>query len=104
MANLTKGSIDVLKIPKERLIEGKQGKYLNIVIGLNNEVDNYGNQGAVYVEQTKEERDAKAPKIYLGNVKVIWTDGQNVEVNVNNANNQSGPKKSNSMPEDDLPF
>ena len=37
MANLAKGSIDVLKIPKDKLIDGKKGKYLNIVIGLNNE-------------------------------------------------------------------
>ena len=25
--------------------------------------------------QTKEERDAKMPKNYLGNGKVVWTDG-----------------------------
>jgi hypothetical protein len=36
-------------------------------------------QGPVVVEQTKEERDAKAPKTYLGNVKVVWTNGTNVE-------------------------
>ena len=29
-------------------------------------------------EQTKEQREAKEQKSYLGNVKVIWTDGQNV--------------------------
>ena len=29
-------------------------------------------------EQTKDEREAKEAKNYLGNVKVIWTDGQNV--------------------------
>ena len=27
------------------------------------------------VEQTKEERDAKTPKTYLGNCKVAWTNG-----------------------------
>jgi len=32
----------------------------------------------VVVEQSKEEREAKAPKVYLGNVKVVWTNGDNV--------------------------
>jgi hypothetical protein len=27
------------------------------------------------VDQSKEERDAKAPKTYLGNCKVVWTNG-----------------------------
>jgi hypothetical protein len=102
MANLAKGSIDVLKIPKEKLIDGKKGKYLNIVIGLNNEVDSYGNQGSVYVEQSKDERDAKAPKVYLGNIKVIWTDGKNVEVD--NSNNQQSNNNQSATPQDDLPF
>tara|TARA_R110000868_G_scaffold15894_5_gene72021 strand:- start:196 stop:504 length:309 start_codon:yes stop_codon:yes gene_type:complete len=102
MANLAKGSIDVLKIPKDKLIDGKKGKYLNIVIGLNNEVDSYGNQGAVYVEQSKEERDAKAPKIYLGNIKVIWTDGKNVDVD--NTGTKANGSNQSSAPEDDLPF
>ncbi len=26
--------------------------------------------------QTKEEREAKMPKTYLGNGKVLWTDGK----------------------------
>jgi hypothetical protein len=30
----------------------------------------------MYKEQTKEERDAKAPKQYIGNGKVFWTDGK----------------------------
>jgi hypothetical protein len=28
----------------------------------------------VYEEQTKEERDAKAPRVYLGNGKVFWSN------------------------------
>ena len=27
------------------------------------------------VDQTKEEREAKAAKTYLGNCKVVWTNG-----------------------------
>jgi len=41
-------------------------------------VDQFGNNGPVCVQQTKEERDAKTEKVYLGNVKVVWTNDQNV--------------------------
>ena len=29
--------------------------------------------------QQQEERAAKAEKVYLGNVKVVWTNGTNVD-------------------------
>ena len=79
MASIIKASIDVNKIPKDKIFVGKKGKYLPITITINDELDQFGNQGPVVVEQTKEERDAKAPKTYLGNVKVVWTNGNNVE-------------------------
>ena len=44
-------------------------------ISVNDEPDQFGNNGPVIVDQTKEEREAKAPKVYLGNSKVVWTNG-----------------------------
>ena len=79
MASIIKASIDLNKIPKDKIFIGKKGKYLPITITINDELDQFGNQGPVVVEQTKEERDAKALKTYLGNVKVVWTNGTNVE-------------------------
>ncbi len=79
MASIIKASINLNTIPKDKIFVGKKGKYLPITITLNDELDQFGNQGPVVVEQTKEERDAKAPKTYLGNVKVVWTNGTNVE-------------------------
>ena len=79
MASIIKTSINLNNIHKEKIIVGKKGKYLPITITINDELDQFGNQGPVVVEQTKEERDAKAPKTYLGNVKVVWTNGTNVE-------------------------
>ena len=69
---------------------------------MNDETDQFGNQGPVVVEQTKEERDAKAPKTYLGNVKVVWTNGQNVDPAPRD--NQSAPAAPSSAVEEDLPF
>jgi hypothetical protein len=70
---------------------------------LNDEVDNYGNQGPLIVEQTKEEREAKVEKTYLGNVKVVWTNGENVAA----APRDGQPQQAAAAvpePADDLPF
>ena len=80
MASIIATSIDLTKIPKDKIINGKKGKYLPITITLNDELDQFGNQGPVVVQQTKEERDAKTEKVYLGNVKVVWTNDNNVAV------------------------
>ena len=76
MASIIKTSINLNNIPKDKIFVGKKGKYLPITITLNDELDQFGNQGPVVVEQTKEEREAKEPKTYLGNVKVVWTNGK----------------------------
>ena len=102
MASIIKTSINLDAIPKDKIIMGKKGKYLPLTFTLNDEVDNYGNQGPVTVEQTKEERDAKAPKVYLGNVKVVWTNGTNVEAAPREG--QPAQTMSKQSVEDDLPF
>jgi len=80
MASIINFSIDLTKIPKDKIIDGKKGKYLPVTLTLNDELDNFGNNGPVIVAQTKEEREAKTAKVYLGNAKVNWTNGQNVDV------------------------
>jgi hypothetical protein len=102
MASIIKTSINLNNIPKDKIFEGKKGKYLPITITLNDEPDQFGNQGPVVVEQTKEERDAKAAKTYLGNVKVVWTNGQNVDTAPRD-DNQSAPAPAQA-PAEDLPF
>ena len=104
MAGIIKTSINLSAIPKDKIIIGKKGKYLPIAITVNDEPDQFGNQGPVVVEQTKEERDAKAPKTYLGNVKVVWSNGTNVE-----AAPRDGAPAAPAAPQlkpqtDDLPF
>ena len=102
MASIIKTSINLNDIPKDKIINGKKGKYLPITITINDEVDQFGNQGPVMVEQTKEERDAKVAKVYLGNVKVVWTNGDNVAA----APRTDQPQQAAvSQPQDDdLPF
>ena len=105
MASIIKTSINLNAIPKDKIINGKKGKYLPLTITINDEVDQFGNQGPVLVEQTKEEREAKAPKTYLGNVKVVWTNGQNVEAAPRMDGPGAGaPPPPQAAPIDDLPF
>ena len=78
MASIINFSIDLNKIPKDKIINGKKGKYLPITLTLNDELDQFGNNGPVTVAQSKEEREAKAGKVYLGNATVAWTNGENV--------------------------
>jgi len=105
MASIIKTSINLNVIPKDKIYVGKKGKYLPITITLNDELDQFGNQGPVIVEQTKEERDTKAEKVYMGNVKVVWTNGTNVEPAP-----RDGAQAAPAMPQpdmangDDLPF
>jgi len=60
------------------------------------------------VEQSKEERESKAAKVYLGNVKVVWTNGTNVDAAPKpNADGSLPPQKqaqSFAPQVDDLPF
>jgi hypothetical protein len=106
MASIIKASINLSEIPKNKIIAGKKGQYLPITITLNDEVDQFGNQGPIQVEQSKEERDAKVAKVYLGNVKVVWTNGSNVATAPRPDNQGNLPQQAQRAPApvDDLPF
>ena len=104
MASIIKASINLNEIPKEKIFIGKKGKYLPITITLNDELDQFGNQGPVVVEQTKEERDAKVAKTYLGNVKIVWTNGTNVDTAPRDGDQAPAAAPQLKPQEDDLPF
>ena len=72
MATIANISIDVKKIDKSKL---KDGRYLNIDLSIQDELNQYGQNVSVFYNRSKEERDQQVPKSYLGNGKVVWTDG-----------------------------
>ena len=74
MAAIISASIDVSKLPKEKFVKGKKGVWYNFTISVNDD-SKYGNNVSLTDSQTKEEREAGKPKEYLGNGKVIWTNG-----------------------------
>lgn len=60
--------IDWNKIDVERLYRGEKTDYLNIVLKDNRDgTDQYGNDGFVIQDQTKEEREAKVRAPIIGN-------------------------------------
>jgi hypothetical protein len=73
MSILINASIDLTKVDKTKLVKGK---YLNLTISINDNLDNYGNNVSLTIQQSKEERDLKASKTYLGNGKVVYTNGE----------------------------
>ena len=107
MASIISANIDLTKIEKAKIYEGKKGKYYPITIVLNDELGQYGDSGYIQTEQTKEERDAKSQKSYLGNVKVVWTNGSNVEAAERDGGGppqQQGYATPQAASEPDLPF
>ena len=80
MGALINVSLRVDKLPKEKFVSGKDGAvYYNFTIGVNDESNQYGQNVSATDSQTKEEREAKKAKTYLGNGNVVWTDG-NIKV------------------------
>lgn len=74
MATIINASINLSKIDKTKMIQGKDGAlYYNIEIYINDEKDKFENDVSVAERQTKEQREAKEKKNYLGNGRVVWT-------------------------------
>tara|TARA_E500000318_G_scaffold70720_1_gene65523 strand:- start:455 stop:769 length:315 start_codon:yes stop_codon:yes gene_type:complete len=104
MASIIKASINLSEIPTDKIITGKKGKYLPVTITINDELDQFGNQGPIVVAQTKEEREAKQKKVYLGNVQVVWTNGDNVAAAPRQDQPVQAAPVGQAAPADDLPF
>lgn len=99
MAQLISASIDVTKISKDKLVKGEKGTYLNITIAINDEIDQYGNQAGIYESQSKEERESKAKKNYLGNGKIAWSSEGG-----STAKSAPAPAPAPTVEEENLPF
>lgn len=105
--------IDVTKIDKARIHEGKKGKYIDLTTFI--DTDNpgeYGDHGSISHSQTKEEREAKTKLPILGNVKVFWkqeSDPNNISDRLSKPAEQptrqyEPPPEQSEEPIDDIPF
>ena len=73
MSAIVNFSLDLTKLPKEKMIKGKKGTYINLSLSVNDQTNDFGQNASVFISQTKEEKGEK--KNYVGNGKVVWTDG-----------------------------
>ena len=90
---MIKASINVVKIDKTKLIDGKNGaKYLNVVL-IETPNDKYGNDYLIAENVTKEERLAGKRGAILGNAKIMGDRGKP-------AHEKPAPRED----EDDVPF
>lgn len=96
-------SIDLTKIDKTRIVEGKNGgKYYNLTIELKDAKDQYGNDVSTWTSQSKDERDAKQPRVFLGNGRTIYSS-EPAAVNAVPVSYQAKPV-TNVNDDSDLPF
>lgn len=100
MSKFYTGSIDLSKIEKERIVtrdkdgnEFKNGnKFVNVVMWVNDEPDQYGNHASIQQSVSKDERE-QGKKIYIANLKEYNAENNSTN-NANNAENNT----------DELPF
>jgi arginine deiminase len=85
-------------------IRAKKEKGVSLTISISDDVNTYGQNVSSYVSQTKEQREAKANKFYVGNGKVFWTDGKVVKPEKGEKANTPTPTLTEEMQGDELPF
>jgi len=106
MSALLNLSIDVANLPKEKFVKGKNGKvYYNFTVSVNDQTNDYGQNVSAFDSMSKEEREAGKNKTYIGNGKVIWTDGNIVVAErVEKEEATPAPVSEETSGSDDFPF
>ena len=94
--------IDVTKIDKSKLFEGRNGaKYLDMTVFVNLvQEDQYGNNGII--TQSKKKDNTEKGTI-LGNAKVFWSDNS-IQPQQRQQKSQQPKFDSNNFNDDDIPF
>ena len=93
MGKIINVKVDVTKLDKNKFFKGKKGTYANITVAENMDGESeYGDTHYVFESQSKEERDAKTPKNYLGNGKEFVFG------------NNGGTQATTETVDDDFPF
>lgn len=97
MATIINHYIDLTKVDKSRL---REGKFLQVTTVVNDETK-YGNNVGTYESLSKEEKDSGKKRNYIGNGKVVWTDG-----NIGVADKEGSAPTTNGKvtTNEDLPF
>ena len=58
---------------KDKIQFNEKG-WANVTLFVDNETNEYGQNVSAVMEQSKEQREAKEPRTYIGNGKVVFTN------------------------------
>jgi hypothetical protein len=92
MGALINVGINLDKLDKSRIVKNKSGNFYNITVSVNDTPNEWGKNASVFNQQSVEEYTSKAEKQYVGNGKVVWTDGTIVAAPRDEQQTQAQPK------------
>jgi hypothetical protein len=98
--------IDVSKIEKARLFQGKKGIYLDGQVFIDiDQPDKYDNNGMITQVVSKEEREAGTQGPILGNCRIFWRgeSQQGQQQNYQSSQAQQTPQD-DGFGDEDIPF
>jgi len=76
MSTLIAAYLDINKLPKEKFQKTEKGdQRYYFMVSVDDKTNQYSQNVSCFDQQTQEERDVKKKREYIGNGRVIWTDG-----------------------------
>lgn len=89
-------------------LKKKGEKGIELTIPISDEGNKYGQNVSAYVAQSKEDRESKKERFYIGNGNTFWTDGTIKVVKREQSNAETSASQSTDVPtqeaNDELPF
>lgn len=99
MAVLLNAKLKLNKLNKDKIFKGKVHNFYDITISLNDET-RFDNNVSIWTRQTKEERDNKAEREYIGEGEVVWLDDNGAVL----VQKEDAPQTQKQEEDLDLPF
>jgi len=101
MAKMMGVNLNLSAIDKSKIFKGKKGSYIKLTLSINDQANDWGDNVSVWEEQSKEDRDAKVQRTFVGTGKVFW---ESDAPSGGQAQPQSGGQANIPVDEDSLPF
>jgi len=97
--------IAVKKLDKSKFFTNDKGElYATVEVFIDTEPDQYGKNGGIYEMQTKEERESKAKRNYVGNCKVFWMGDSEAQEERKAIQSEPAKQYAGEFMDDDIPF
>ena len=103
MGHMLSLRLNVAALPQDKMVKGKKGVYIDLTLNIDDQENEYNQSVSSWISQSVEERDNKKPRVWTGNGRVFWSNGNALPVNVKDKEvSTEEPKKDNEKI--DLPF